>query len=680
MSRDQSETSPPGHDDQSAESNAPTSPATGRRLWEAAYPYLRGVAVAIFIIVGIGIGMHLGGPSSDAPPGEPVDVGDGRQQLYTCSMHPQVRLSDPNAPCPYCGMSLIPVRADDDDEDDQLPRLRLGERALALLQLQVQPAEWRDITVPVRLFGQIAYDETRLKTVTAWVPGRIERLHIDFTGATVGQGDPLFDLYSPELIAAQEELLQAHRASGLFTPADTDRDRQSAQRTVQAASDRLRFLGMTAEQIDQLIDRGEVEDYVTIRAPIGGTVIERQAARGDYLATGQPVYRIADLGHLWSRMEVFESELHWLALGQKVSFVMPSFPGMTFEGKITFIEPTVTEATRAVRVRADVPNPDGRLKPGMFVRGTVEAKLSDSAVAMMRTDGKTDDQEHPGDHDPGSHGIYEPEDDPERHGRPPVVIPASAPLITGRRAVVYVQLPDQERPSFEGRDVLLGPKAGDWYVVLDGLEEGELVVTRGAFRLDAELQLKGRPSMMQPAGDHAPAHDHGDEQARRPGADPDVKPLEAPEEFQAALGRLIQANFGLVESLAGDSPEQARRRSQDVRAVLDAIEVDELEEEAQKRWRDSKRTMAEALEALGTEEDLANQRQRFEAFSDHLTEMVRVFGVTGTATVYRAMCPMVNGREGFWLQDVQQIANPYHGASMLRCGEIVETLVEVESR
>lgn len=378
-------------------------------------------------------------------------------QLYTCSMHPQVRSNDPKGKCPICGMDLIPVPGDDEPDDAEagdLPRLRLTSRAAALMRIDVQPAQRRAVQVPLPVFGRVGYDETRLRTIAAWAAGRIERLHVDFTGTTVQQGQAMFDLYSPTLIAAQEELLQA----------------VAAGRDVEDARDRLRLLGLDAARTAALEQRGRVEDHLTIPAPLDGTVIERLAAAGDYVQTGQAVYRVADLSHLWVRLEVYESDLQWLAIGQTATFTTQAHPGETFAGTVAFIDPVLNERTRTVGVRVDVPNPDGRLKRGMFVRGTIQARVQD--------------------------------DDP-------LVIPATAPLLTGTRAVVYVQLPDADRPTFEPRDVTLGPRAGDWYVVRDGLGEGQLVVTHGSFKIDSELQIRGRPSMMLPRGGRPPAHDHG---------------------------------------------------------------------------------------------------------------------------------------------------------------------------
>jgi Cu(I)/Ag(I) efflux system membrane fusion protein len=388
---------------------------------------------------------------------------------YTCSMHPQVRTQDPREKCPICAMELIPVPADADDGDADLPVLRVSERSAALMRVQTRPAERRAVTVDVPVFGRVELDERRLRTISAWVGGRIDRLHVDFTGVAVGRGDAMVDLYSPALIAAQEELLQAHRAATGSAAGAADTAGGLARATHEAARRRLVQLGLSEAQVDAVEAAGRVEDHATIVSPIAGVVIERLASQGQFVSVGDPIYRVADLSTLWVNLQVFEHDLSWLRVGQPAVFTAEALPGETFEGEVAFIDPILDDRSRTVRVRVDVPNPEGRLRPGMFVRGQLRGEV-----------------------------------DADDAGQP-LVIPASAALLTGRRAVVYVQDPAADRPTFEGRTVTLGPRAGDWYVVRDGLAEGELVVTQGNFKIDSELQIRGRPSMMQPRPPREPS-------------------------------------------------------------------------------------------------------------------------------------------------------------------------------
>jgi Cu(I)/Ag(I) efflux system membrane fusion protein len=580
--------------------------------------------------------------------------------LYTCSMHPQVRSTDPDEKCPLCGMDLIPVPMEDEGagSDADLPALSVSPRAAALMRVQVTPVERRSAQVPIALFGMLERDETRLRTISAWIPGRIDWLYVDFTGVEVKAGQPMARVFSPRLIAAQEELLHAIRAARELEQEGIGVVREATRLTVEAARDRLRLLGLDAAQVAALERREAVEDHVTVPAPVSGVVLERMVAVGDYVDTGAPIYRLADLSVLWAQLEVYESELRWLELGQPVQLASEAYPGESFAGKVAFIDPVIDPRKRTARVRVEVPNSDGRLKPGMLVRGVVSADDASTAAEEAM----------------------------------PLLIPASAPLLTGKRALVYVQQPGAERPTFEARQVELGARAGDWYVVRAGLSEGELVVSQGAFKIDAELQIRGRPSMMRPEGGAMPGHQHGhgQEEAEHAGHEATAMATEhaghaghaaevgpAPESFQREIGRLVTAQFALVQALADDDPEAARAAALATDAALHEADATVLAGAAARaHWNALARQMHDGLDGVARAGDLEAQRRQFEAFSDALTAAAGSFGITGTGPVYRAVCPMVQGRDGFWLQPREEIANPYYGEAMLRCGWVAETLVE----
>lgn len=427
------------------------------------------ILVASYVAGRVSIADRTAPASDTAPPAE-AHVADGDDasdgQLYYCSMHPQIRSNDADDTCPICGMNLIPMPADAGEDAEDLPVLRLSERAARLLDIQTTPVERRAAEATIHFVGKLAIDETRVAEVVARSDSYVERLHANYLWMPVSQGEVIAELDSPTLTAAARELRLVQRGDdGPRTPSVRD-----------AARARLDRLGMTAEQIDAALEADELPRTYALHSPISGVVAELDARQGDYVSEGDRLVRIVDLSSLWLELEAYESDLPWLSLDQSATFAVASQPGDTMNGTVAFIAPTLDDRTRTARVRLNVDNRAGQLRPGMFARGQVDVPV------------QADDM-----------------------GDAPLLIPTSAALITGRDAVVYVRLPDADRPTFEGRRVTLGPRVGEQYIVRDGLAEGEHVVTHGAFKLDSELQIRGRPSMMsraesvaQPAADLTP--------------------------------------------------------------------------------------------------------------------------------------------------------------------------------
>ena len=440
--------------------------------------------------------------------------------FWTCSMHPQIKLAEPGK-CPICGMNLIPVTKDEEDnaKDSKRVTLKLSETARQLADIQTAKVERKAVRKEIRLVGTIDYDETRLTHITAWVPGRIDRMFVDYTGITVKKGDHMLELYSPELISAQEELIQATRSLSKLSNSSSSLVRNSTTRAAQAAEEKLILLGLTEEQVQRIKKRGKAEDDVVIYAPNGGVVVERNATEGMYVQQGTRIYSIADLDSLWVYLDSYETDLPWIRYGQKVNFTTQALPGVTFEGTVSFVSPVVNPETRTTKVRVNVDNSKGLLKPGLFVKGIIKAAVyGKGKVVNTALRGKFICPMHPEivKDEPSQCsicgmdlvaaeelGLITEDADTEL----PLVVPASAPLITGTRAVVYVKQSDA--PIYEARTVVLGPEAEGHFVVVEGLKEDELVVTNGNFKIDADLQIRGKPSMMNPQGGESMAgHKH----------------------------------------------------------------------------------------------------------------------------------------------------------------------------
>ncbi len=477
--------------------------------------------IIIITLISLLAGFLLRGFVSGAKKSETASSQQTKQEIWTCSMHPQIR-QPKQGKCPICFMDLIPVSRQDIQAAER--QISFSQEAVKLMDIQTTPVERKFVETQIRMVGKVDYDESRIKHITAWVPGRIDRLYVDFTGIVVSKGDHMVYLYSPQLISAQAELLQTVDAKKRLKPDSSEFLIRSTNETLNAAREKLRLLGLTVEQIQKVEETGQPTDHVTITSPSSGIVIEKNANQGMYIDTGTKIYTIADLSQVWVKLDAYESDLVWLRYGQDIEFTTEAYPGEVFKGTISFISPVLDPQTRTVKLRVNVNNPDGKLKPEMFVRAVVRSKVAmggnimDPALA-----GKWICPMHPSVIKPTSEqcdicgmdlvktetlGYVSAGQGDEQI---PLVIPATAPLITGKRAVVYVRLPDPNKPSFEGREVVLGPRAGDYYIVEEGLAEGESVVTNGSFKIDADLQIQAKPSMMSPQGMEKPmptGHQH----------------------------------------------------------------------------------------------------------------------------------------------------------------------------
>jgi len=483
----------------------------------------RSRTIPTIILAGVFVlGYLLGGTPRESQHGIHEEIHEQveeQETVWTCSMHPKVRQPSPGK-CPLCAMDLIPVTSDRQDENQTATLLSLSPSAQRLARVHTTLVERKYIDAQVRLFGKIDFDETRLAVISAWVPGRIERLFVDYTGTRVNKGDHLVSLFSPELLTAQQELIEAKKGRQNLENSNLQNVIASAAQMEKSAREKLRLLGLTEKQIQEIESGGKASDRLTIYSPMGGIVIHKNATEGMYVNTGTKIYTIADLTHLWVRLDAYESELAFLRYGQEAEFETESYPGEVFKGKISFIDPILNEKTRTVKVRVNMPNTEGKLKPGMFVRGLVHTRIAQGGkVLAPDLAGKWISPMHPEivKEEPGKCDIcgmplvraetlgYVDEND--QGLTPPLVIPATAPLKTGKRALVYVLVPDKEG-TFEQREIVLGQRTGNHYIVQSGLREGDLVVTRGNFKIDSAIQLLGKPSMMSPEEGSLPSSGH----------------------------------------------------------------------------------------------------------------------------------------------------------------------------
>ncbi len=647
-------------------------------------------AVAVALIFGaLALGWSLGrsssAPARPAVADEHADHGpavfNAENQYYTCSMHPSVRLTDPDAKCPICFMSLIPVEETGAGANDNSPAtVTLSAAAMALARVETAPVERRYIDAEVRLFGVVAYDETRIARITAYFPGRIERLFVNYTGVPVAAGEHVAEVYSPDLLAAFEELRQASRTS--LSGAGIMRD--SAADLLRAAREKLRLFGLTQAQI-AAAERGDISgDAFEIFSPMSGVVTQLAAREGDYIQTGTPIATVADLDRLWLDLRAYESDLSMLRWGQRVSFTVAAIPGETFTGDVSFIDPVVDRQSRTTVVRVAVDNRERRLKPGMYANAVVSVTLSDRGVITGDSlAGLHVCPMHPTEvtHEPGACAVcgmdLVPADtlraERDQGGVPPLVIPRSAALVTGARAVVYVRASDHDAHVFEGREVVLGPRAGDYYIVRSGLREGEHVVVRGAFRLDSEMQIQAKPSMMSPDAGGAPGiHDHGGRVGTPAPASPRTARPIVSRALAASIESVLIAHGVGQDALAADDFDGYLASLPGLEDAIARIDTRDADTHAVEIWTSSRGQLLPAR--IPT--DISDARTLFEASAHAAIELARAFGAGDAESVWTvAHCPMAfDNRGAEWLQRGVTINNPYFGSAMLRCGDITERI------
>ncbi|MCK4563088.1 MAG: efflux RND transporter periplasmic adaptor subunit [Verrucomicrobia bacterium] len=636
------------------------------------------------IIVALIAGFALRGFFISPPPASDphLHAPSSLPEIWTCSMHPQIQLPKAGK-CPICFMDLIPLETGDDEGGGER-EISVSPYAAKLMELETAEVTRHFAEAEIRMVGKVDYDETRVSTISAWVPGRIDRLFVDYTGVPVQKGDHLAELYSPELLTAQEELIQAVQTLGKLKNSQSSMLLETAELTIIAAREKLRLWGFTAEQTAEIEKRGNPDDHMTIYSPGAGIVIHKNVQEGMYVKTGTRIYTIADLSTVWIQLDAYESDLNWLRYGGGVEFTTETYPGKTFEGTISFIDPVINPATRTAKVRVIVENPALELKPGMFVRAVARPKVAaDGRVMNSDLAGKWISPMHPEvvKDGPGSCDVcgmplvtaeslgYVVESEENA----PLLIPASAAMKTGKRAVVYVEMPEKEKPTYEGREVKLGVRLGDFHVVESGLDEGERVVTRGAFKLDAELQIRAKPSMMSPEGGGTLPHMHHGGTPMKETPHPASQPMKTPEEFSIQLGTVVEAYFEIHTALAGDDPQASQAAAVAMKEQLGEVDMGLLAGDAHRVWMGHLKNLNAVLVKLARAEKIEKQRETFYSLSQQLAQTVQVFPVQ--QPVFQAFCPMAFDNVGaIWLQKSEEVLNPYFGEMMLRCGEIQETI------
>lgn len=590
-----------------------------------------------FLIAGLLIGWLIFGGTSDA---ESVS-NEGRShaghaheegiaEIWTCAMHPQIREDGPGQ-CPICGMDLIPVTSGTGEAASE-DEIQMTPAAMKIADIQTVVVQESVPYKVIYLPGKVKADERRIAAVTSRFPGRIERLYVNFTGQEVRKGERLASIYSPELIQAQKELLEAAKY------------RETNPSFYEAATNKLRLWDLTDAQIQKIQENEKVQYNFDIYSTQSGTVVSKNVNQGDYVNEGQPLFDVANLDKVWVLFDAYEKDLAWIEKGDEINFTVQSMPGKEFTSKVTFIDPVINPETRVASVRTEVNNPKGQLKPDMFAQGILESSLEGMENAL--------------------------------------VVPKSSVLWTGKRAIVYVKKPAFEQPTFEYREVVLGPEAGDMYVVAEGLSAGEEIVANGVFKIDAAAQLEGKRSMMNPeatAGSMPPMPgmdmSGGEVQLETSafiaGKVADLSD-QVPASFKKQLDKVVEAYLGLKEGLV-EEDQKIDQYSSALLTALEKLDGNSLSGEAKAFWDEKRTFLFEHTKLLKEAGTMEGKRENFIFISHPLIKIVETFGAN--QTLYVDYCPMANNNKGaYWLSGTEEIRNPFMPETMLTCGEVKDVI------
>ncbi len=597
-----------------------------------------------------------GGTSESA-----AEADGGEEKRYICPMMCTPPSTEPGR-CPVCAMEL--VEATGGGGGDGLS-VTIEDSARRLVGIQTAISKMGDVNRTIRTIGSIDFDESRLSTISAYVDGRLEKMYANYAGVKVNEGDDLALIYSPQLYTAQTEFITSMNSDGKIGRFQIDNGDLHRM-----ARENLAELGMTQNQIDQLAKSRKPMSRIRIKSAQSGTVIEKSAVEGDYVKTGHKLYRVADLSSVWLMLDLFPDDASAVRFGQQVEAEIQSVPGEVFTGRVAFIDPIVNATTRTVRVRVEIMNFDGKLRPGDYAtaRVTVPAiprdevydpALANKYISPMHPQVIRDE---PGTCPlcdmtlvPTSQLGFASEPLPMQQV---VTVPRDAVLLAGENSIIYVET---DPGRFEIRRVTVGPMNRKEAVIVEGLSAGETVATGGNFLIDSQMQLAGNPSLMDPT--KAPSYSPG--------------PLEIPQTIPLMLGtdagkqfdRVYDAYFEIQSAMAADQPPPPVALNTLIDGLRELEMSSAVPDEAQRRFATARRT------ATRMDGSLERAREAYRGVSHAMLRAATVARGPKTAEkLTHYYCPMVPGGGGDWMQHGGDLANPYWGSEMLTCGEVVRDM------
>lgn len=584
------------------------------------------IVYIVILAVGLLLGWLLFGGSSNKETKHNHDEIAETNQLWTCSMHPQIMQPEPGD-CPICGMDLIPAEAGADGLAADQFKLTKNAMALANIQTSIVGSSKADDN-GIKLSGKIVANEKANAVQVSYFSGRIERLNVSFTGEKVNKGQLLATIYSPELYAAQQELIT------------TASLKESQPALYKAVRNKLKLWKLSEKQINQIEQTGKVKENFPVYATISGTVTEKLVEQGDYIKQGQPLLKIANLNSVWGNFDVYENQIDLFKKGQEINVTTNTYPNKKFKGKVDFIDPILDNRTRTVKLRVVLNNKDEVFKPGMFIEGKIKSLTSTKEKSLF--------------------------------------VPSSAILWTGERSVVYVKT-NQDQPVFEMRQITLGNQIGSNYKVLKGLENGDEIVTNGTFTVDAAAQLQGKKSMMNKDGGKVTTGHEGhlgmDSNSSKNNADHTNmnERLEVSKAFQLQLKKVLESYIKLKDAFVKNNSSKATENANSLLDNLNNVDMKLVKDEAHNHWMSLVKEIKSSTIGISKAANIKEQRNHFKHLSSHLIKAVQLFGIN--EKVYVEFCPMADSNNGaYWLSKEEKVINPYFGEAMLTCGEVKQVI------
>tara|TARA_B100001063_G_scaffold244592_1_gene277747 strand:+ start:1028 stop:2830 length:1803 start_codon:yes stop_codon:yes gene_type:complete len=594
------------------------------------------IYIGVALIVGLlGGFLIFGGDSADSATNEVTENHNHSEeiasnQMWTCSMHPQIMQPEPGD-CPICGMDLIPAEAGADGL--MADQFKMTDNAMALANIQTSIVGEGEIGNNfLKLSGKIKANEESNAVQVTYFGGRIEQLYVNSTGERVGAGQRLATIYSPELVSAQQELLTAASL------------KESQPALYKAVRNKLKLWKLSEKQINAIETAGKVQENFPVYATVSGTVTHKMVEEGDYVKQGQPLYKIANLNTVWAEFDAYENQIASLKVGQTIKVTTNAYRNEVFDAKVSFIDPLLNSSTRTVVVRAVLNNKNDLFKPGMFVEGKIEG-AQESTLSK-------------------------------------ITVPATAVMWTGERSVVYVKTNPNEA-IFEMREVLLGNANGDTYTIIEGLQNGDEVVTNGTFTVDAAAQLQGKKSMMNTAGGKTmtgheghlgmKGNNSGDSKGNTDHSEMKER-IAVSNKFQGQLKQVFEDYILLKDALVNDDAKNAQQAGKQIIRSLKNVDMKLLsDEKAHNHWMTIQKELNTSANAISSNTDISKQRGHFKHLSAHMISSVQLFGIN--ENVYIQFCPMADNNKGaYWISLEEEVRNPYYGEAMLTCGEVRDTL------